>query len=71
MAAAPTLETFCSRLPKSVPSELAMPPQVSSVDDGYGCAGQGLPPARSWIDLVGDVKYQWDTKNSVLFHVCL
>ena len=46
-------------------------PQVSSVDDGYGCASQGLPPASSWIDLVGDVKYQWDTQNSMLFHACL
>ena len=46
------------------------PPQVSSVDDGQGCAGQGLPPASSWSDLVGDVKYQWDTQNSMLFHVC-
>ena len=46
-------------------------PYVSSVDDGYGCASQGLPPASSWIDLVGDVKYQWDTQNSMLFHACL
>lgn len=49
---APSLESFCSRLPKSLPSEWAPAPPVSCVDDGWDCAGWGLPTvsatAASW-----------------------
>ena len=44
VAAAATLESFRSRLPKALPSESAPAPPVSGVDDGKGCAGRALPP---------------------------
>ena len=44
--AAPTLETFCSHLPKLVPFRVGYAPPVSSVDDGLGLCWSGFCPRR-------------------------
>ena len=71
VAAAPTLESFRSHFPNSLPSEQAPAPPVSRVDDGYlELCWLGFASGDCYltqIGLVGDMKSQWNIQNSMGF----